>query len=250
MGQLMVGSILLCALVGTVVGLKLLAIAARSRKLPELAVGAALFAYSAVGQPGLLARAALADEASVGLRMTVAAVGILAFYVALLGLSVFTWRVFGVESRWRQALAAGVLLTGLLVSALTLWSAWLRFTANAPLNLYGRVGVAPLFTVAFGWMSLESLRYYARMRKRQALGLADPVVSNRFLVWGAGAGVTSFLTLALFVTAALHAETPIGDLVIRLLMILAGLVNALAWWLSFTPPNAYLQWVRSDGAGA
>jgi hypothetical protein len=29
---------------------------------------------------------------------------------------------------------------------------------------------------------------------------------------------------------------------------LAGLVNALVWWLTFAPPAAYLRWVRGDAA--
>jgi hypothetical protein len=243
-----VGSILLCALVGTVVGLKLLGIAARSGKFPEFAIGAALFVYSAVGQTSALARAALSDEASVALRMTLAVVSLLALYATLLGLSLFTWQVFGAESRWRQALTAGVAVTGLLFTALTIRAAWLQITASVPLDLYGRIGITPHFTLAFGWVSLESLRYHAQMRRRQALGLADPVVTNRFLVWGAGEGVASLVVLALFVTSAVHAETSIGDPLIRLFMTLAGLVNALVWWLSFMPPKAYLRWVRGDAA--
>ena len=245
---LMVASILLCALVGTVVGLKLLGIAARSRKFPEFAIGGALFVYSAVGLTSAVARAALADEVSVGLRMALAVVSILALYATLLGLSLFTWQVFGAESRWRQALAAGVLVTGLLVTALTVRAAWLWISANAPLDLYGRVGITPHFALAFGWVSLESLRYHARMRKRQALGLADPVVTNRFLVWGVGEGVSSLLVLALFVTTAVHGETSISHPLVRVLMTLAGLVNALVWWLSFMPPKAYLRWVWGDTA--
>ena len=248
MELLIVGSVLLCALVGTLVGLKLLTIAARSRKFPELAIGCALFAYAGLSQPALLVQEALGEEASLGLRMGIAAFRMLAFYVTLLSLSLFTWQVFGAESRWRQALIAGVAVTGLLFTALTIRTAWLQITASVPLDLYGRIGITPHFTLAFGWVSLESLRYHAQMRRRQALGLADPVVTNRFLVWGAGEGVASLVVLALFVTSAVHAETSIGDPLIRLFMTLAGLVNALVWWLSFMPPKAYLRWVRGGAA--
>jgi hypothetical protein len=80
---LLIGSTLLCALVGTVVGLKLLGIAARSRKFPEFAIGAALFVYSAVGQTTLLARAFLGDGATLVLGMAIAVVAYLAPYAAL-----------------------------------------------------------------------------------------------------------------------------------------------------------------------
>ena len=38
------------------------------------------------------------------------------------------------------------------------------------------------------WGSLEALSYWRRMQKRTAIGLADPAVTNRFLLWGIGAG--------------------------------------------------------------
>jgi hypothetical protein len=248
MELLAVGSILLCALVGTAVGLKLLGISARSGKLPEFAIGAGLFAYSAVGQPALLAQSVLGEETSLALRMTISVVRIFAFYSTLLGLSVFTWQVFGAESRWRQALAAGLLVTGLMSSATTAWSNWLLHTAGVPLNLYGRLGISLHFAVAFGWVSLESLRYHALMRRRHALGLADPVVTNRFLVWGAGEGVSSLVVFALIATIVVRGEITIGDPIVSVFVTLAGLVNALVWWLSFAPPKAYLRWVRGDAA--
>jgi hypothetical protein len=248
MELLTVGSILLCALVGTVVGLKLLGIAARSRKLPEFAIGAGLFAYAAIGQPALLVQQALGEEASLGLRMAISVVRVLAFYATLLGLSVFTWQVFGAESRWRQALAIGLLLTALVSAALTTWATWLKLSAGVPLDQAGRIGMTLHFAFVFGWVALESLRYHALMRKRQALGLADPVVTNRFLVWGAGEGVSSLLVLALFVTMISRTEIMIGDPLISMFVTLAGLVNALVWWLSFTPPAGYLRWVRGSAA--
>ena len=248
MELLTVGSILLCALVGTVVGLKLLGIAARSRKLPEFAIGAGLFAYAALGQPSLLVQQALGEETSLGLRMAISVVRVLAFYATLLGLSVFTWQVFGAESRWRQALAFGVLVTALVSAALTTWATWLKLSAGVPLDLAGRIGMTPHFAFVFGWVALESLRYHALMRKRQVLGLADPVVTNRFLVWGAGEAVSSLLVLALFGTMISRADITMGDPLISMFVTLAGLVNALVWWLSFTPPAGYLRWIRGSAA--
>ena len=84
------------------------------------------------------------------------------------------------------------------------------------------------------------------MRKRQALGLADPVVTNRFLVWGAGEGVASILVVALLVLTILRGELAPGDPLVSGFVTLTGLVNTLVWWLTFTPPTAYLQWVREN----
>jgi hypothetical protein len=245
---LMVASTLLCTVVGTLVGLKLLIISTRTGKFPELAVGAALFSYAAVSQPALLVSYALGEEISLGLRMGLAGLRIAAFYVTLVGLSLFTWKVFGAESRWRQVVTFGIAFTGLVSGGVMMWGIWLKYTAGTPMHAYARVCMTAHYVVAFGWVSLESLRYHALMRKRQALGLADPVVTNRFFVWGAGEGVASLVVLALVAVTLGRAQISAADPVTSCLVTLAGLVNTLVWWLTFTPPTAYLQWVRKVAA--
>ncbi len=245
---LMVGSVLLCVLVGTLVGLKLFGIAARSRKLPEFAIGAGLFAYAALSQPAFLAHHALGEEGSLGLRMGIVVVRVLAYYATLLGLSLFTWQVFGARSHWRQALAASVALAASISAGLNIWANWLQLSASVPLPLHARIGMAPLYVLAFGWASLESLRYYRLMRRRRSLGLADPVVTNRFFVWGAGEGASSLVVLALFVAILTRSEISIADPFVSWFVVLAGLVNALVWWLTFAPPTSYLHWIRGRAA--
>jgi hypothetical protein len=39
-----------------------------------------------------------------------------------------------------------------------------------------------------------------------------------------------------------------SDPLVSWLVTLAGLVNALVWWLAFTPPKAYLRWVGGSAA--
>jgi hypothetical protein len=245
---LIVGSTLLCAVVGTLVGLKLILIGSRTRGFPEFVVGAALFSYAAVSQPALLVSQALGEEISVGLYMGLSVIRILAFYITLVGLSVFTWRVFGPESRWRQVLTAGIAVTGLVAGAASIWNTWLLISANASVSMYARISVILHYVVVFGWVSLEGLRYYSLMRKRRALGLADPVVTNRFFVWGAGEGVSSLVVLALLVVVLSHGEIRLNDFSVSAFVTLAGLVNAFVWWLTFTPPAAYLRWVQSSAA--
>jgi hypothetical protein len=252
MELLMLGSIVLCALVGTLVGIKLLTIAARSHKFPELAIGVALFSYAALSQPALLALGILGEEASPGLRIGLTAFNLLTLCVTLIALLLFTWRVFGAESRWRQALAAGIAVGALMGVGVGIWNTWLQLSADLPVTMYRKFGMTPFYVLTFGWMSLESLRYYARMRRRRALGLADPVVTNRFLVWGAGQAVSTFVTFALLVAIMTQPEISPSDPFVSWVVTLAGLANALVWWLTFTPPTAYLRWVEgsaAEGAG-
>jgi hypothetical protein len=201
-----------------------------------------------VSQPALLAQQALGEETSLALRMGVIGLRVLAFYVTLLGLSLFTWQVFGAESRWRRALAAGIAVAALISGGMSLRASWLHLGAGAAVPLHGRLGMIPLFVLTFGWVSVESLRYYVLMRKRRALGLADPVVTNRFFVWGAGEGVATLVVLALLVAMMVRREILTADPFVSWFVTLAGLVNALVWWLAFTPPKAYLRWVGGSAA--
>lgn len=47
------------------------------------------------------------------------------------------------------------------------------------------VGTYPL------WSATEAFLYHDRMRHRSALGLADPIVANRFLLWAVAALCTT-----------------------------------------------------------
>ncbi len=49
--------------------------------------------------------------------------------------------------------------------------------------------------VPTAWACYESLRYYRSMHRRQTLGLADPIVANRFLLWSIWTGAVTFLPL-------------------------------------------------------
>ena len=75
------------------------------------------------------------------------------------------------------------------------------------------------------------------------MGLGDPVVANRFLLWGIGAGAaglgSAIGTLVQLVTGVVSTQVP---------WVLAsssahGFVAAVAMWLAFMPPAAYTRWV-------
>ena len=231
------------ALVGSLVGLRLLALARRTGRMPELAIGLGLFSYAALAQASHFLTLALGEDAAPELRVGVAALRLAGYVVTLGGLSVFTWQVFGADSRWRKLLASGVCLAGLVSAVAIVHHLWIQYTGGPKPPVIWGVLLGVSFLVGFAWTSAEALRYHGLMRRRSALGLADPVIANRFLVWGAGAGLSTALTVVpVLMSMAGRSDDPLSLLATTA----AGLVNAVVWWLSFMPPAAYLRWIQSE----
>jgi hypothetical protein len=104
------------------------------------------------------------------------------------------------------------------------------------------------YTGCFVWAGGESLACYVRMRRRAAIGLADPELQNRFGVWGAA--MTAGAVLSVVVGVCSLAGLRVGvDPLPSLCVAASGLINSTGWWLSFAPPAAYLNWLRAH-AGA
>ena len=231
---------------------RLLLLAARTRQAPELWVGF-YFLGCAIGLPLRVVGHAL-DPTNPALASDVNAVGHAFFAAATCALTLFTWRVFRPKARWAAMLAPVLIVS---IAGTTVWilrlgvagdesSHWVLM-ANA-----GRLG--PLF-----WASIESIRYWRVMRRRGALGLADPIVTNRFLLWSLWTGAMSALpamTLALRVLFRIgewigvslgddFAQAPGVVLAVRIVFFLSAPVGAVALSLSFFPPDRYLQRVRS-----
>jgi hypothetical protein len=246
MQALMTSSVIVSTIVGTVVALKLLLMASRTRQFPELAVGIALLCYATVAQTCLFATHALGADAPFALRMTLLGLRLIAYYITLVGLAVFTWQVFDASSTWRKALVLGLATTGVVTMGLSYWAIWHQSSIDGALPLYARFGLSVQFVIAFAWMAIDSLAYQRRMQKRQLLGLADPAVTNRFGVWGIAAAASSLLVAALTVVMIRSHKALLGaDDLSSAIVSAAGIVNTLGWWLTFMPPVAYTKWIRA-----
>jgi hypothetical protein len=239
------GTVLLSAIVGTGVSAKLLGLARRTGGWPEWSVGIGLFAYAAVAQLLRVVTMALPEDAARPVLVGLMVLRMAAFAATLTGLGVFTWRVFGVESAWRRWLALGIAGAG-AVSALFIVEGYAAKLAGGPeIDVVWRVSMGVAFLVVFGWTAAEALHYHRLMRRRIAIGLADPVVANRFLLWGVAAGLSVALTI---VPVAASLAGRVNDPVSSIATAVAGLLNAGVWWLTFTPPAAYVGWIRGRRA--
>jgi len=218
-----------------VVGIRLLALAWRTRKLPELAIGLDLVLAGALGYSLLLAAESLrlipAPLDGLGSFAGVLAISVGSGFVAL-----FSRQVFRPSSA--GARAALLALLGWL--ALGIYGSWGLHVRGLDGGVGGWLGHwAPNIgiLIAYGWSTFESLRYHLLMRRRVRLGIADPLVTNRFLLWGLGTLAVSAVALLHLVAQMLGAyelpEAMVG--VVSLLV----LVAAVAEWLAFFPPQAY-----------
>jgi hypothetical protein len=152
----------------------------------------------------------------------------------------FAWWVFRRESpAGRVALAALALgLAGGFLGQLVGGGFALEARRGDPWYWIGfvcRMGV-------YAWMALESFLYHARMRRRLRHGLADALVTNRFLLWGLASAcvVASGSLAALELAAGAGARAPTVPARMALFA-----TTALAVWLTFFPPRFYRRWLEA-----
>jgi len=228
--------------VSLIVGIRLLDRWRRSGALPELAVGSSLLAIGPLGYvPGgfglaLLEQGRIEGALVLGWAnlMLNAGTAFAAFFAA---------GVFRPESPWARA-AAVVIAGGLLVT-------WGSIALTDGFDY--RTGLPPGFyaanllrAVALGWVAGEALLYWRLLRRRGALGLADPVATASLGLWGLGIGAgapTPLLTLvALHTSPGQEMDAGFGSAMATL-----GLVSAVCFWLAFLPPRRFHRWLALRG---
>jgi hypothetical protein len=92
------------------------------------------------------------------------------------------------------------------------------------------------------WAAFEAFRYHALMRKRRAIGLADPVVVNRFLLWGVASlfSVAAIWTISLPAILGLPLEEQQRIAPVSMSVTAVWGIGAIsAYWLTFFPPAWY-----------
>jgi len=224
-----------------VIGLRLVRLAATTRQLPEASMGISLLASSCIGT-GALVLTQVIPDISVSASYWLIQFANAFSHIGYIALLVFVWRVFRPGEAWANALFA-LCLAGLLVGYVG-EAVHLEVGAPAGRNawLFLTLGAR---TLAYAWGSVESFRYYGLLRRRIALGLGEPQIANRFLMWGiaTSAGLTIW-----FIGIALTALGPSNLAALEstfLLVAICGFVFAIALWLAFMPPR----WYRARLAG-
>lgn len=240
MGSLVWIGFVVFFIVSLLVGVRLLLLWWRTRQLPELLIGIGVLGIGPVGF-GLPVAAGLIAESRPELEPVLVGLGALAVSIAASAKLTFNWRVYHPQSRSVGVIpfaAAPLLLAAWLME----WAmgGFVELNSAAPTTLIR----TSLQIACLLWGSAEALRYWTMMRRRVRLGLGDPVVSNRFLLWGIGAGaagVGSFIGIA----AQLATGSSTGQIPwVMTSSSVHGLVAAIALWLAFVPPVFYRRYVQ------
>lgn len=232
--------------VSTLVAVRLLLLHRRTGAWPEFLLGGMLLLSLGVGYPLNIATYQVGPGWS-GVLLAAASITVAVGFSLLF---VFTWRVFRPQATWARVLtAAGVVILlgkGLHGAFQALHRGVVDMIELPPVEIL--LQTVPL-VVAYFWTACESLRYYAVMRRRARLGLADAVVTNRFLVWGVmGLCATGGVTLNI-VAVLLHVDALTSPWIL-LPSALLGFAEATFLTLAFVPPRSYLAWVRARAAAA
>jgi hypothetical protein len=236
---------LVFVLASLLLGIRLLLLARRTRELPELSIGLALLLMGGLGYP-LIMTARMAVRLGDPTRVSVMAVAVVLMAVGMLAVGVFTWQVFRPAERWPLVVIVAAALS--MLACMTLQASSPGFEAAAFHNQGLGFRLFLLHSaLASAWGAGESLLAWSRLSRRLRLGLADPVVTERVLLWGvaslASATISATSTIAGFLGIN-FAATTFGAAVTAPL----GLISAGAMWLAFLPPAAYLRWVRERAA--
>jgi len=228
-----------------VLGVRLLLLANRTRQQPELLFGAGLTFMVILGCPPAIV-GAIPGLLSPKLASVASAISLLFVEAGVLCIFAFTWRVFRPNTRWAARLVAAV---GVMLFVQVVGNAYAGLPARSPAEFFEftrpwTMAHHFLMAGAFGWGAVESLIYHRTMTRRLALGLAEPVVVDRFALWGrmgiAGTLMNGANTLYLLVGLNILTH-PIPQLSTAIL----GMVAATFLYLGFLPPRWYLTRVKN-----
>jgi hypothetical protein len=234
--------------VATILGVRLLRKAARARLLPELLLGLSFILSATLGSPLEVLSDSVARDGVAPWAGSVLAGGKLLTMAGLSAYAAFTWRVFRPDKLWAALLTAvlvatqvvayfGFALSGTFTTGLNegFWF-WIEFGA--------RVGV-PL------WCGVECLRYHAMMTRRARIGMAEPIVQNRFALWA----IASAGGILMVITSTAPQLFTLDNLIMQsgivyLAFCAGGLTSSFSYWLAFFAPGWYRRRIEGPCAAA
>lgn len=213
---------------------RLLGLAARTRRTPELFLGLSI-AFPLAGYMFGVAGAVVGRGVPARWVAEVAGAFCDLGFVATVG---FVWLVFRRQERWAQALSLLISFGFVVMPFVNHFVAW---EGGVPSALVAR---SILRTICYSWAAFESLRYARLMRRRVRFGLAEPLVADRFSLWGLAHLCLSLMLLLIMLGVKLHLNGADLAALCTLSGFSIGIVAAVPLVLSFFPPDRYVRHVE------
>ncbi|MBW2243072.1 MAG: hypothetical protein JRH01_13895 [Deltaproteobacteria bacterium] len=215
------------------VGLRLLSLWWRTREMPELLAGLALLLIGPLGFGCVVLSDVLNPHSEWAADVT------WAFAAACVNLGsaacyAFSRRVFRPDDSTVRWLVATVFFALAACWCVELWTH--HFDSSEPSGPATRLADW-LRCGALGWAAFESLLYAQKLKQRARIGLAEPGLRRRFILWGVAMGASAFTsmidaTTKLFVTRALDFPA------LTLLNACVGMLAAACLFLAFYPSRS------------
>lgn len=237
---------------------RLLRLAAKTRQAPELWCGL-YFLGASIGLPLRILGVSL-QLAEPETSRLLHVLGHVAFGGGCLAMATFTQRVFHPESRNARRFLP-VLAVAIVATAVWSFTGGYLITENPAAILSSNA----ILILPTAWAFHASLGYWRAMKKRAALDLADPVVTNRFFLWTIWTGGITALPIFAFVArlmllGAFHAGVitmadadsvqAIALRVLRVVALVSVPATVIALTLAFFPPRLYLDRIRANATHA
>lgn len=241
---LVVMGVILFILASGIVGARLLLLYRRLKQPPELFLGLAYLLAGTLGWAVLLVGALTTSpgqhvsEKYQAFSVVMGDLGTFCFYL-------FVWYVFRRDSAVAKALLALAALA--LVVSLAADTFVRGVTYGPPPGTVSTIAGSIARAFVFPWMAWEALGSYSAFRRRARVGLGNPLVQNRLLLWGLSALATfgiSGTATALYWTASDVADAVVKQNRATGLYGALGAVSALLLWLAFFPPERYQRFIE------
>jgi hypothetical protein len=97
-----------------------------------------------------------------------------------------------------------------------------------------------------GWAAFEALRHRALYARRELIGMFNPVIANRFLLFGIWTSLMAFNAVGTMLIVVLGQRFGLLDWRVWTFGVARGisLFLLIAMWLIFFPPDSYLAWLE------
>jgi hypothetical protein len=151
----------------------------------------------------------------------------------------FIRRVFRPENAWAGMLVGYLALLLVLGTVLGALDGRVIYSFDNPWFLVQWAG----YTAPCAWMCWEAMLSRQGAQKRARLGLAEPLVVNRYLLLALFGGFQSLACLADLSFANDVSAIQTASLISNLLLGSSEIASVAVLWLAFFPPRFYSDWI-------